>query len=112
MVNANGHSGGIAMLWLEQSMGKITSFSNHHIDLEVQLSDYPLFRLTGFYGDPSRLQRARSWTRIRNLAASSSLPWCIFGDMNNILSQVEKKGGRPYPNYLISGFQEVVAIVI
>lgn len=36
------------------------------------------------------------------------LPWCLIGDMNNVLSQLDKQGGRPYPQYLIQGFRDVV----
>lgn len=38
----------------------------------------------------------------------SNLPWCLIGDMNNVLSQEDKRGGRPYPQWLIQGFQNVV----
>lgn len=29
--------------------------------------------------------------------------------MNNVLSQNDKKGGRPYPQWLLQGFQEVLS---
>lgn len=35
-------------------------------------------------------------------------PWVLIGDMNNVLSQANKKEGRPYPNWLIQGFQKVL----
>lgn len=29
--------------------------------------------------------------------------------VNNVVSQHDKKGGRPYPNWLIQGFKEVLS---
>ena len=40
MVEARGNSGGLAMLWSEENFGTITSFSQYHIDMEVQLPGY------------------------------------------------------------------------
>ncbi|XP_058760344.1 uncharacterized protein LOC131633667 [Vicia villosa] len=39
----------------------------------------------------------------------SNLPWCIIGDFNDLLSQADKRGLHPHPNWLCSGFQDVVA---
>lgn len=44
-----------------------------------------------------------------DLATTSSLPWCLMGDMNNVTCQSDKRGGRLYPNWLIEGFQNVLA---
>lgn len=30
------------------------------------------------------------------------------GDMNNVMNQKDKKGGRPYPQWLLQGFKKVV----
>lgn len=49
-----------------------------------------------------------TWDLIRSLNNQSTVPWCLIGDMNNVLSQEDKKGGRPYPTWLISGFQAVL----
>lgn len=45
---------------------------------------------------------------MRNLARDSNLPWCLIGDLNNIVCQEEKKGGAIYPGWLIEGFNEVL----
>ncbi|GAU28887.1 hypothetical protein TSUD_293390 [Trifolium subterraneum] len=38
----------------------------------------------------------------------SSIPWCIIGDFNDLLSQADKKGIHPHPNGLCMGFRQAV----
>ncbi|KAK2428712.1 hypothetical protein QL285_027211 [Trifolium repens] len=38
----------------------------------------------------------------------SPLPWCIIGDFNDLLSQEDKVGDHPHPNWLCSGFRNAV----
>lgn len=45
---------------------------------------------------------------IRDLSAASSLPWCIIGDYNELISMEEKRGGQRHPAALLDGFSEVV----
>lgn len=45
---------------------------------------------------------------MRELAAKSSLPWCMIGDFNDIVSMEEKRGGRVQPRSLIEGFSEAI----
>lgn len=58
--------------------------------------------------EPDRAKRKKSWDLIRNLARDSNLPWCLIGDLNNIVSQEYKRGGAQYPRWLIEGFNEVI----
>ncbi|GAU51605.1 hypothetical protein TSUD_414370 [Trifolium subterraneum] len=39
----------------------------------------------------------------------SSIPWCIIGDFNDLLSQANKKGIHPHPNGLCMGFRQAVS---
>ncbi|KAK2373901.1 hypothetical protein QL285_074903 [Trifolium repens] len=39
----------------------------------------------------------------------SSIPWCIIGDFNDLLSQADKKGIHPHPNWLCVGFRQAVS---
>uniref|UniRef100_A0A803QQ56 Reverse transcriptase domain-containing protein n=1 Tax=Cannabis sativa TaxID=3483 RepID=A0A803QQ56_CANSA len=54
-------------------------------------------------------RRAQSWNLLRTLSSSSSLPWCVIGDINNVLRQEDKKGGQPYLVWLLEGFQKAIA---
>lgn len=67
-----------------------------------------MFRLTGIYGEPDMRKRKETWELIRLLATGNSLTWVLIDDMNNVLSQEDKRGGRPYPQWLIQGFREMV----
>jgi hypothetical protein len=53
-------------------------------------------------------RRKESWNFLRNLARVSSLPWCVIGDYNDILSDEEKKGRSERAPWLIRGFRQVV----
>ncbi|XP_060972295.1 uncharacterized protein LOC133038223 [Cannabis sativa] len=75
---------------------------------EILIQNTIPWRLTGIYGEPKRSLRFNTWKLIHDLAIFSQLPWCLIGDLNNIGSPSEKKGGRPYPSSLIAGFQEVL----
>lgn len=45
---------------------------------------------------------------IRQLASSAQLPWCIYGDFNDLLSQSDKEGIHDHPQYLLTGFREAI----
>ncbi|XP_062091311.1 uncharacterized protein LOC133797433 [Humulus lupulus] len=107
-VEAQGRSGGLALLWKHKDDLSILSFSQHHIDSLVCLPGYCPYRLTGFYGEPNRTKRRVTWDLLRKLKADRNEPWCIIGDFNNVLNSTNKQGGNTYPRWLISGFQQVV----
>ncbi|XP_060974183.1 uncharacterized protein LOC133039333 [Cannabis sativa] len=107
-VDANGHKGGLALLWKYSDGVRFLGFSHSHIDIEISTPNLPTWRLTGLYGEPNRSLRFKTWQLITSLHCESQLPWCIIGDINNIGNQSEKKGGRLYPSSLITGFQEVL----
>ena len=66
----------------------LLSFQNNFIDVSVHVPNKVVWRLTCFYGFPERYRRKDSWNRLRILHGNSSLPWCIFGDFNDLLSPV------------------------
>jgi len=56
--------------------------------------------LTCYYGFLERARQRDAWDLLRALRNMSSLPWCIIGDFNDLLSQQDKAGIHPYPNWL------------
>ncbi|XP_074336431.1 uncharacterized protein LOC141673577 [Apium graveolens] len=82
--------------------------SKYHIEVKVRLVDLQEWCLTGFYGEPDRNKRRITRELLRNLARDANLPWCVVGDLNNIMSANDKKGGESYPDWLIEGFNEVI----
>ncbi|KAK6152770.1 hypothetical protein DH2020_012409 [Rehmannia glutinosa] len=108
MVDSQGHGGGLAMSWKDRDEAKLMSYSTNHIDLEIFGRDNSKWRLTGFYGFPERNRRRQSWDSLRTLCSKSSRPWCCIGDYNDLLFPYEKRGGKDHPQWLFSGFREVV----
>ena len=53
VVDAQGCSRWLAMLWKEDSSLKLLSFSKYHILIEVVDQKGKEWRLTGFHGDPN-----------------------------------------------------------
>ncbi|MCH79947.1 hypothetical protein A2U01_0000709 [Trifolium medium] len=45
---------------------------------------------------------------MRTLASQASLPWCIVGDFNDLLSHNDKRGSVPHPQWLFNGFRQAV----
>ncbi|XP_074327915.1 uncharacterized protein LOC141665830 [Apium graveolens] len=108
-IEAQGHSGGLALLWKNEGGCTILDGSKHYIDFEVENSQVGRWRYTGFYGCPKRDRRRESWAILGDLAGRSTLPWCVIGDFNDMLFVDEKRGGRLHPRSLLAGFGETVA---
>lgn len=87
---------------------QVLSYSSNHIDVKVEINGWKIFRLTGLYGEPDRAKRKDTCNLIMSLKDRLSLPWCLIGDMNNVTKQEDKRWGRPYPMWLLNGFQETL----
>ena len=60
-VDRLGRGGGVAVLWKDLEICRVMSFSNHHIDLEIEDEARGKWHLTGFCGMPERNHRRDSW---------------------------------------------------
>lgn len=60
-VPAVGRSGGLVLLWEKDVSITLLSLSKNHIDVNVQLdANGPVWRFTGFYGEPGASLRKRT----------------------------------------------------
>ena len=64
-----------------------------------------VWRLTGFYGEPSTDRKVLSWKVLRVLNAARQRPWLCLGDFNEILMGCEKEGGTPRSQAQIDHFR-------
>ncbi|XP_019164319.1 PREDICTED: uncharacterized protein LOC109160487 [Ipomoea nil] len=109
VVDAVGHSGGLAMLWLNSVCLQVTAYDSNFIDARVELeAGSPGWRFTGYYGFSERARRREAWQLLRNLAGQSTEPWVIMGELNDLLHQNEKKSRAPHPPWCITGFGDAV----
>lgn len=104
-IDSQGHSGGITLLWRNKDEVQLSSYSKNHVDVIVTIRGWHKFRLTGIYGEPNRARREETWDLLRSLNTMEDIPWVLIGDMNNVLKQTDKRGGNPYPQRLLNGFQ-------
>ncbi|XP_039018609.1 uncharacterized protein LOC120149964 [Hibiscus syriacus] len=101
------HCVGLMMLWKEGLDVSLQSFSNLHIDVEVFWKEKK-FRFTGFYGRCGWSDKKHNWEMISRLASTSSLPWCLGGDFNEIIHADEKRGGRKSVRVHMEEFQRCI----
>jgi hypothetical protein len=92
-VDRIGKSGGLALLWRNHINCRVINYSQNFINVEVTSDKWSAWRFTGFYGHPEHDRRRDSWDLLRSLAHDVSLPWCVMGDFNDMLSTEDKRGG-------------------
>ena len=107
-VSNDGRRGGLAMLWRDEDVVWVDSFSNYHIDVIVHGHTENAWRLTGFYGEPETSRRSEGWNMLRMLCSKPKLPWCVVGDFNELLEVSDKSGGVPRSHNLMQSFREVL----
>jgi hypothetical protein len=109
-VKSVGASGGLVLYWNNYSDVSVKSFSSTHIDVMISnnLSGQGVWRFTGFYGQPTRSARYRSWELMRYLRREYDEPWLCAGDFNETLCAFEQFGGNDREEWKMEGFREAV----
>jgi hypothetical protein len=108
-VDVEVRSGGLSVMWRNSINCRIMNYSRNFINLVVKDKEKEEWRLTCYYGYPERERRRQAWDLWRELRDMSDLPWCVLGDFNDLLSQQDKKGIHPHPNWLCNGFRSAVS---
>ena len=98
----------MAELWKQAAHCQVAGYSSHHIDMLFMDNNIVSWRLSCYYEYPERTRRRESWSLIRRLANISNVPWCIWGDFNDLQFASDKKGTIAHPQYLLDGFQNVI----
>ncbi|XP_065631679.1 uncharacterized protein LOC136068452 [Quercus suber] len=107
-VPTEGRGGGLALLWKAGVNVWVDSFSKYHIDSVIHGGSIQAWRLTGFYGEPGTSLRSEGWNMLRMLSSKPLLPWCCFGDFNELVEVHDKRGGPPRAHHLMQNFREVL----
>ncbi|PPS07048.1 hypothetical protein GOBAR_AA13599 [Gossypium barbadense] len=108
VVNSEGRSGGLALMWRDGTNVSIQSYSKHHIDSMVNLENNRKMRVTGFYGHANPNLPSSSWDILRRLGDLVREDWVVGGDFNAILNDAEKEGGRRGVRAHMNDFKEVM----
>ena len=107
-VSSDGRGGGLAMLWRDEDVVWVDSFSNYHIDVIVHGHTENAWHLTGFYGEPETSRRSEGWNMLRMLCSKPKLTWCVVGNFNELLEVSDKSGRVPRSHNLMQSFREVL----
>lgn len=85
-VDKIGKSGGLSLMWSSDIDVKITYYSIHHIDMQVQTKNRKFQGCKRVYGHLETNQKKHTWTLLRRLSGLFSLSWLCFGDFKEILN--------------------------
>ncbi|XVF27194.1 hypothetical protein REPUB_Repub14bG0086100 [Reevesia pubescens] len=63
---------------------------------------------SGVYASPTPSTRELLWNYLFEFQSFDSMPWLLIDDFNQILSGLEKQGGRPKPTARMKPFMEIM----
>ncbi|KAF7837676.1 hypothetical protein G2W53_006158 [Senna tora] len=109
VVEAEGRSGGLAILWKKEIQVNVIHSSKNYIHAKVKdVQACHEWIFTRVYGNPNFQQHKRLWNQISRLYHPRNAPWCCVGDFNEILSQSEKEGVRLHSQNQIDVFRSFI----
>ena len=108
IVPSDGKGDGLALLWKSEMAVWVDSFSKFHIDAIVNGGSEEAWQLTGFYSEPDKDKRVEGWNMLRMLQSRLEMPWCYFGDFNELLKVGDKRGGAPWSHNQMQQFRDVL----
>ena len=105
-----GSAGGLCFGWKPWVDIELTS-QNQNLIILLVFSDPPNlpWMLSAIYGPPYKKMKRIFWEALHQTASSFSGPWLCMGDFNEVLLQVDKKGGKPFSSSSSNGFNALVS---
>lgn len=101
--------GGLAIIWRGVVDMTLIHYSSNHILLSAHDSSSNCkWFLSGIYGWPEAENKWRTWDLLERIKRNNMEPWCCFGDFNEIMWSIEKKGGRERSYQAMLGFREAI----
>ncbi|KAL0005366.1 hypothetical protein SO802_012927 [Lithocarpus litseifolius] len=103
-----GYAGGIWVLWNSDAV-EITQLASTEQEIHglVKVNSSGLsWIISAIYASPRLSERRMLWHNLKLVNDLHNLPWIMLGDFNEVLSSVEKLGGRPVNAYRAGLFQE------
>jgi hypothetical protein len=78
------------------------------IDVSITEEDDKEWRFTSLYGEFKWAEKYKTWDKIRGIHQNNNLPWIILGDLNEILYEHVKEGGRVRPQQYMQAFHNTI----
>ncbi|XP_057425711.1 uncharacterized protein LOC130719085 [Lotus japonicus] len=110
MVEAEGFSGGIWIMWSKQ-WGSVEILSSHRqlVHLRVTPRDgLPSFLASFVYGSPNSSICDLLWRELRIIAVQATGPWVVMGDFNSYLNASDKAAGGPLNSISMCRFRDCI----
>jgi hypothetical protein len=109
VVDCVGKSGGLALLWSDETNVEVQNYSRRHINAKVKTAGGRAeWKFMGFYGHPEASKRCEAWGLLRHLSQYTPLSWVCVGDFNEILDLTEKFGGGGRPRGQMEAFKQTL----
>ena len=105
---SDGRKGGILLVWRKEINVHQIFACPSYIDVRIVEEANKEWRFTGMYGEFKWEEKYTTWDRIRSIHQNNSLPWLIMGDLNEILFDSEKEGGRVRPERYMKAFRDTL----
>ncbi|CAN1786574.1 hypothetical protein LINPERHAP1_LOCUS17291 [Linum perenne] len=111
VVEAQGFSGGIWLLWNESvTKVRILGSSPQYIHASIEWDEGKKFSATFVYASSSLLGRRPLWNDIRTVSGTVSTAWAIMGDLNAMVESSEKRGGAKFNQSPAADFRDSLEI--
>ena len=96
-------------MWNDIARCSVMNFTWNFVNILIQDAFKGDWRLICYYSFPERKKWRQVWDMIREIRDMSNIPWCIIDDFNDLLTQQDKQGIHPHPNWLCVGFRQAVS---